>query len=87
MSRGQYDPELPPGLESPGVRERFARLAIDLTPLRDSPPFRWFWLGQAAKDVGGGVVQVAVPFQIYHLTGSTLAVAAVSFVEIGRAHV
>jgi MFS family permease len=64
------------------VRERFARLAIDLTPLRESPAFRWFWLGQAAKDVGAGVVQVALLFQIYQLTNSTLAVAALSFVEL-----
>ena len=74
--------ETPPGFESPGVRERFARLKIDASPLRMSPPFRLFWLGQAAKDVGGGVVQVALPFQIYQLTGSTLAVAAISFVEL-----
>ena len=55
--------ELPPGLESPGVGERFAQLAIDLAPLRESPTFRWFWLGQAAKDLGGGVVagRAAVP--------------------------
>jgi MFS family permease len=64
------------------VRERFARLRIDLSPLRSFPHFRWFWLGQAAKDLGGGVVQVALPFQIYELTGSTLAVAALSFVEL-----
>jgi MFS family permease len=74
--------EAPPGLEGPGVRERFARLAIDLTPLREAPSFRWFWLGQAAKDLGSGVAQVALPFQIYSLTGSTLAVAAISFVEL-----
>src|SRR2546430_15238109 len=72
----------PPGLEGPGVRERFAKLAIDLSPLRAYPAFRWFWLGQAAKDLGGGVVQVALPYQIYQLTGSTLAVAAISFVEL-----
>jgi MFS family permease len=53
-----------------------------VAPLRESPTFRWFWLGQAAKDVGGGVVQVALPYQIYQLTGSTLAVAALSFVEL-----
>jgi MFS family permease len=64
------------------VRERFARLAIDLTPVRAYPSFRWFWLGQAAKDLGAGVVAVALPFQIYDLTGSTLAVAAISFVEL-----
>jgi MFS family permease len=74
--------ETPPGLESPGVRERFARLRIDTSPLRISRSFRWFWLGQAVKDVGSGVVQVAVPYQVYLLTGSTLAVAAISFVEL-----
>ena len=74
--------ETPPGLESPGVRERFARLKIDASPLRISPSFRWFWLGQAVKDLGGGVIQVALPYQVYLLTGSTLAVAAISFVEL-----
>ena len=74
--------EAPPGLEGPGVRERFARLGIDLSPVRGSPAFRWFWLGQGAKDLGSGVVQVALPYQIYQLTGSTLAVAAISFVEL-----
>jgi MFS family permease len=74
--------ETPPGLESPGVRERFARLKIDASPLRISPSFRWFWLGQAVKDLGGGVIQVALPYQVYILTGSTLAVAAISFVEL-----
>jgi MFS family permease len=59
-----------------------ARLAIDLSPLRLSPAFRWFWLGQAVKDVGGGVMFVALPFQIYQLTGSTLAVAMLSLVEL-----
>jgi len=74
--------ELPPGIDSPGARGRLARFAIDLSPLRDAPAFRWFWLGQAAKNFGGGITQVALLFQIYELTGSTLAVAALSFVEL-----
>jgi MFS family permease len=74
--------ELPPELERPGARGRFAKLAIDLSPLRISPAFRWFWLGQAIKDVGGGVMFVALPFQIFQLTGSTLAVAVLSLVEL-----
>jgi MFS family permease len=74
--------ELPPELERPGARGRLARLAIDVSPLRTSPAFRWFWLGQAIKDVGGGVMFVALPFQIYALTGSTLAVAMLSLVEL-----
>jgi MFS family permease len=74
--------ELPPELERPGARGRFAKLAIDLSPLRTSPAFRWFWLGQAIKDLGGGVMFVALPFQIYLWTGSTLAVAMLSLVEL-----
>jgi MFS family permease len=64
------------------VRERFARLKIDLSPLRSFPHFRWFWMGQAAKDLGGGVAQVALLYQVYQLTGSTLAVALLSLVEL-----
>src|SRR5207253_1028735 len=55
---------------------------IDASPLRISPSFRWFWLGQAVKDLGAGVIQVALPYQVYLLAGSTLAVAAISFVEL-----
>jgi MFS family permease len=64
------------------VRERFARLAIDFSPLSESPAFRWFWLGQGAKDLGSGVAQVALLYQVYQLTGSTLAVALLSLVEL-----
>ena len=66
----------------PGRPRALRAPRIDFTPLREAPPFRWFWLGQAAKDLGGGIAQVALPFQIYQLTGSTLAVAAISFVEL-----
>src|SRR5262249_24077689 len=81
LSDPRLTEDLPPGLDSPGVRERFARLKIDVSPLREFPNFRWFWLGQAAKDLGGGVVQVALPFQIYQLTGPTLSLAAPSVLQ------
>ena len=50
--------------------------------MREHRSFRWFWLGQGAKDLGGGITEVALAYQIYSLTGSTLAVAAISFVEL-----
>ena len=75
-------PETPPGADRPGLRELFARLAIDTRPLRESRPFRWLWLGQSVSYVGSQVVGVAVPYQVYQLTGSTLAVGLVSFVEL-----
>jgi MFS family permease len=59
-----------------------ARVAIDTRPLRTSASFRWLWLGQTVSYIGSQVVGVAVPYQVYQLTGSTLAVGLVSFVEL-----
>jgi len=59
-----------------------ARVAIDTRPLRSSPSFRWLWIGQTVSYIGSQVVGVAVPYQVYQLTGSTLAVGLVSFVEL-----
>jgi MFS family permease len=56
------------------VRELLARAAVDLTPLRESQPFRRLWAGQAVSFLGSEINQVAVPIQLYQLTRSTLAV-------------
>lgn len=50
------------------------RIAIDLTPLRSSPPFRRLFFGQAISFVAGEVTWVAVPYQLFQLTHSTLDV-------------
>ena len=75
-------PETPPGADRPGLRELFARVTVDVTPLRRSRPFRFLWLGQVVSLLGSQIAGVAVPFQMYELTGSTLAVGLVSFVEL-----
>jgi MFS family permease len=75
-------PETPPGADRPGLRELFARVAIDTRPLKTSRPFRWLWLGQTVSYIGSQIVGVAVPYQVYQLTGSTLQVGLVSFVEL-----
>jgi MFS family permease len=49
-------------------------LLVDITPLRESRDFRLIWLSQLATTGGRQVVLVAVPFQIYLLTHSSLAV-------------
>lgn len=51
-----------------------AGLFLDLTPLRASPAFRTLWLSQVATTAGRQFVVVAVPFQVYVLTHSSLAV-------------
>ena len=75
-------PETPPGADRPGLRELLARVAIDTRPLKTSRPFRWLWIGQMVSYIGSQVVGVAVPYQVYQLTGSTLQVGLVSFVEL-----
>ena len=75
-------PETPPGADRPGLRELLARVAIDTRPLKTSRPFRWLWFGQMVSYIGSQIVGVAVPYQVYQLTGSTLQVALVSFVEL-----
>ncbi len=55
---------------------------MDLTPLRSSPDFRLlFWAGTIFY-FGAMVSYVAIPFQIYRLTGSNFAVGAVGLVEL-----
>jgi MFS family permease len=58
----------------PGRGGRITRVAVDLTPLRVSRPFRRLWFGQAVSAIGNQITTVALPFQMYELTHSTLLV-------------
>jgi MFS family permease len=55
---------------------------MDVTPLRTSRDFRLLFLAGTVFYFGGMVSYVAVPFQIYDLTGSNLAVGAIGLVEL-----
>ena len=65
-------------VERPGRRSLLARAAVDLTPLRTSQPFRRLWFGQGVSAVGSMITIVAIPFQLYELTRSTLLVGLLS---------
>ncbi len=68
-----------------GVRSRLRSLAVDVTPLRRSRDFRFLYAGTAVSQFGSAFTTVAVPFQLYELTGSTLAIGlfgAVTFVPL-----
>lgn len=58
----------------PGLRHRLASVAVDITPLRLSRDFRFLYAGTAVSQFGSAFTTVAVPFQLYDLTGSTLAI-------------
>jgi hypothetical protein len=62
------------------VRPR-RRFAIDTTPLRDRP-FRRLWTGQTITVVGTQMTLVVVPYQVFQVTGSSLAVGLTSVVAL-----
>src|SRR5438270_647743 len=59
------------------------RILVDLGPLRRFPHFRRLWLGQLVSQLGSALTTVAVPYQVYRLTGSSFAVGMVSLVQLG----
>jgi MFS family permease len=62
------------GRPEPPERGRLARIAVDITPLRESRDFRRLWFGTGISAIGSQITTVAIPFQLYDLTGSTLLV-------------
>ena len=75
-------PPLPPEIREPGVLARVRRHSIDLTPLRISRDFRLLFAGQTVSELGSQITFVAVPFQVYEITGSTLAVGLIALCEL-----
>lgn len=55
---------------------------MDVTPLRTSKDFRLLFVAGTVFYLGAMVSYVAIPFQIYKLTGSNFAVGAVGLVEL-----
>ena len=66
----------------PSWRARLAGLRVDITPLRTSRDFRLLFAAGTVFYVGGMVTYVALPYQIYQLTGSNFAVGAMALVEL-----
>ena len=59
------------------------RIFVDLSPLRRFRSFQRLWLGQLVSQLGSALTTVAVPYQVYRLTGSSFAVGMVSLAQLG----
>jgi MFS family permease len=68
--------------ERPSWRDLAMRITVDLSPLREYPDYRRLWIGQAVTFVGSEMALVALPFQIWKLTHSTLALGLFSLTEL-----
>lgn len=59
-----------------------ARVVADLGPLRRHRAFRRLWIGQLVSSIGSQLTVVAVSFQAFVLTHSTLVVGLVSLAQL-----
>jgi len=59
------------------------RLLVDLAPLRESRDFRLLFVGNTVSYVGRQLTVVAIPFQVYLLTRSSLAVGLTGLATLG----
>lgn len=60
---------------------RMRGLAVDLSPLRVSRDYRLLWFGEMVSHTGRHITVVALPFQIFQLTGSPLAIGLIGLVQ------
>lgn len=62
------------GRPEPPERGLLARIAVDIRPLKESRDFRRLWFGTGISAIGSQITTVAIPYQLYQETGSTLLV-------------
>jgi MFS family permease len=58
------------------------KILVDTTPLRQSRDFRLLFTGQLISMLGTQLTVVAIPYQIYRLTHSSLQVGAISLAQL-----
>ena len=64
------------------LRRLLRAVAIDTGPLRRHREFRLLYIGQAVSFAGSMITYVAIPYQVYDLTGSTLVVGLLGVAEL-----
>ena len=63
-------------------RGRLRNLLVDLEPVRRDRDFRQLWLGQLVSGVGRQVTVVALPFELWQLTHSSLSIGLLALVQL-----
>jgi MFS family permease len=58
------------------------KILVDTTPLRESRDFRLLFTGQLISMLGTQLTVVAIPYQVYGLTHSSLQVGAISLAQL-----
>jgi MFS family permease len=55
---------------------------LDLRPIRELPQYRRLWAGQGLNAISHMMIVAALPYQVFHLTDSTLAVGMLGVVQL-----
>jgi MFS family permease len=78
---GEDEPDVQPTRRSrPSAFVR--RAVLDLTPIRTSREYRLLWLGELVSHTGRHITVVALPYQVYQLTRSPLAVGLIGLAQV-----
>jgi MFS family permease len=74
----------PTGTSSPVGRPpgRVRGLFLDTAPLRYHREYRALWIGQVVSGTGNQITRIVLPFQVFVLTGSTLAIGVLVLVQL-----
>jgi MFS family permease len=63
------------------VRRFFRAVVVDTTPLKEVPAYRWLYAGHGVAWIARQITVVAVPFQLYQMTGSTIKVGTLGLIQ------
>jgi MFS family permease len=61
----------------------FSRIAVDVQPLRESRDFRLVTLGAVITGLGSQAALVALPYQVFVITGSAFLTGLIGLAELG----
>ena len=77
-------PEYPSRMSQASDKQRHGLrgLLVDLEPLKRDRDFRMLWLGQLISGVGRQVTVVALPFELWQLTQSSLSIGLLAIVQL-----
>jgi MFS family permease len=66
----------------PGALARMRAHVVDFTPLKISAQFRRLFVGKSISDFGDEIIAVVLPYQVFQITGSPLAVGMLGLAQL-----
>lgn len=82
MTGGASKPSTSTGGTGPGPIEARRRLFLDISPLRVDRQYRLLWSGQVISVMGNQITRLALPYLVYEMTGSPIAIAILTAAQL-----